>query len=117
MRISDWSSDVCSSDLRLDTPLQLLDKSLCGTRVTGKEHGEFLAAAAADDRILAEYLAPPFTQSTQHLVAHGMAITIVDLLEQIDIGHDPAERACRAQRTGIRPIGRASCRERVCQYV
>src|SRR3546814_19398112 len=47
MRISDWSSDVCSSDLRLDVCGQavelLADVGLAG------EHGEFLSEAIFGD--------------------------------------------------------------------
>src|SRR3546814_3459296 len=72
MRISDWSSDVCSSDLPAD-------------------HGGGL-----------EGILGPF-------------------LELIDAGHDHAlDRAGNLEANAARSggqIGRASCRERVCQYV
>src|SRR3546814_6102026 len=85
MRISDWSSDVCSSDLLA----RLLRQRLGGRR------GFFHQGAVA----------------LRHLVhaAHSR----VDLLEAGgllargggDLGDD------------VREIGRASCRERGCQYV
>src|SRR3546814_17861232 len=39
MRISDWSSDVCSSDLKLDQPDQLVHR-----RALGAHRGRFLNA-------------------------------------------------------------------------
>src|SRR3546814_20204819 len=115
MRISDWSSDVCSSDL---------DKPLMITRPVDPEaivdtHGylsacEWLdaanapAIAAESTRVLAD---PESVARLQHWVRyyfgdtapgaattrfHAAIETLMDRWEQ---------------------IGRASCRERVCQYV
>src|SRR3546814_3085101 len=67
MRISDWSSDVCSSDL------------------------------AAGERLHGTLLVP--VQAVHH---HELV-----LLRQ----------QCVAAAAELREIGRASCRERVCQYV
>src|SRR3546814_3139007 len=77
MRISDWSSDVCSSDLVGDAPetigsgqlLQLVDQLLQ------------LGAARLGNR----------------------------QLRRCGTEHEPLHR--------VGQIGRASCRERVCQYV
>src|SRR3546814_3411327 len=78
MRISDWSSDVCSSDLEQREP-----------------------AMRHDDRI--EFVAVKDQQASA--VDGGMHRLFPDL--------DTAEiRACE-----LAEIGRASCRERVCQYV
>src|SRR3546814_6265762 len=75
MRISDWSSDVCSSDLR--------------ARV-----------------------------GSEALVVRQSAL---ELLRDVNPMRDPSgEReagALRVQWTSTPEIGRASCRERVCQYV
>src|SRR3546814_3182340 len=77
MRISDWSSDVCSSDLRLDQrgffPRSYLDSGFIG-----------IDGDAIDERHEAHFLA-----ARDQLARH---------LERDE-------------------IGRASCRERVCQYV
>src|SRR3546814_10282808 len=84
MRISDWSSDVCSSDLlicafkqafRPDEPVRLVLKSSYGDRHPAQM--QELRDAAADANI-----------------------TIIDQVLSPD-----------------EEIGRASCRERVCQYV
>src|SRR3546814_8477032 len=77
MRISDWSSDVCSSDL-----------------------------FGGGDRGFGGYRGPvPDDYALRHGDA-ARARTIIDALDVIDgIGGAGEE------------IGRASCRERVCQYV
>src|SRR3546814_5236198 len=84
MRISDWSSDVCSSDLR--------------------------------DRD-ADLLASPRMKMALERVMQG---THVERLRQVL--RDPASprllhRALRSVGGHHEQIGRASCRERVCQYV
>src|SRR3546814_11957491 len=78
MRISDWSSDVCSSDLRLEE-----EDGDEGGRRDGVE-GAVLQRASAD---------------ADHRLDHHRQHGRFDAEEQ-----------------GL-PIGRASCRERVCQYV
>src|SRR3546814_1861442 len=77
MRISDWSSDVCSSDL--------LDR-------LGKIELDSLAPVA--ERQLGE---------------------IEDRRVHDKIGH--VRRSDQQTPEALREIGRASCRERVCQYV
>src|SRR3546814_5516665 len=87
MRISDWSSDVCSSDLKafrsMSTPklwvslLHLINKRLICSCTNNLLH-----------------LLLHLTQRLWHLVS----------------------RICSLQCSGAE-IGRASCRERVCQYV
>src|SRR3546814_9238719 len=76
MRISDWSSDVCSSDLMSDALAALLIEN-------GFATGDRLAL---------------FLQNTPHFVI-GMIAT------------------WKVGGVCVPEIGRASCRERVCQYV
>src|SRR3546814_5480641 len=78
MRISDWSSDVCSSDLA--QPVRTLDRV---EHVPCPVIGAHVAKAGGDPA----------------LRRHGVAAGRKDLG---DVGGQ---------------IGRASCRERVCQYV
>src|SRR3546814_11140182 len=102
MRISDWSSDVCSSDLGLS------GIELC-RRLRGRPETRNLpiimitARSEEADRIRGldtgadDYVTKPFSMT--------------ELLARV-----------RAVMRRIRPalseeIGRASCRERVCQYV
>src|SRR3546814_3055494 len=77
MRISDWSSDVCSSDLASINQVRV------GEVVLTQSHEEILGAPVVDGREIRPL-------DTTHCVAA--------------IARDPK-------------IGRASCRERVCQYV
>src|SRR3546814_12188345 len=94
MRISDWSSDVCSSDLEagvaehvLDVELPAVDlRRLLVHRHVDAEHRQRIARLAGDGAGRLPVLA--------------------------DAGLD------HPRRTGIVvEIGRASCRARVCQYV
>src|SRR3546814_7909294 len=82
MRISDWSSDVCSSDLVDD---------LCPTRI-----------ADVDDLVPHDVGRRP---PPQLIVIEGVGEQRHDLALDGPLVRAPAE------------IGRASCRERGCQYV
>src|SRR3546814_2015445 len=114
MRISDWSSDVCSSDLRLNgavfwsdiTSPQVLTTINTGTvsavsltnaqkaRIRGAEASiEAVAARGLTLRGAVTYLDAEYTKFTNTPIFSG--------------GLTP----------GSIKIGRASCRERVCQYV
>src|SRR3546814_6030497 len=90
MRISDWSSDVCSSDL-LRHPADLTGRHL---RVLRSDRGCDVARHQGVARELVGVEPDP----------HGVAGT-----EQA--------RLADSGNTLDREIGRASCRERVCQYV
>src|SRR3546814_10448475 len=83
MRISDWSSDVCSSDLVLDPADAAIDPALAHARARWPGR----AAPPGVLRIVLEH----------RPVGSG--------------GRDADREVGRAE------IGRASCRERVCQYV
>src|SRR3546814_4197229 len=84
MRISDWSSDVCSSDL--DKGMN--SKMNAALVVQGNTKSTI---AAYDDALLSQALL--FASALQTAKVIEMPI-------------------CESQK-----IGRASCRERVCQYV
>src|SRR3546814_9026613 len=88
MRISDWSSDVCSSDLTL------AGRKLRLAVPTGAPGAASAAAKAPAGCSLATPLAAPLAAP---IAAAGRAAI--------------AEHRLEAE------IGRASCRERVCQYV
>src|SRR3546814_8780166 len=91
MRISDWSSDVCSSDLP-DAPVTLVYVDDVVERFIELMDG---ADAAVDAEGFAT-LTPQYTTS------------VGELARQIKIFRDSRDTL---------EIGRASCRERVCQYV
>src|SRR3546814_4716142 len=86
MRISDWSSDVCSSDLFLGA---------AGARVrkVGGDHRNLLADQPAGE--MRPQHEPPLVEKALRIALRVRGV-------QLD----------RRQQ-----IGRASCRERVCQYV
>src|SRR3546814_8421065 len=99
MRISDWSPDVCSSDLlagRRDVQQRTgfrpygLAAEGCRVDEDGDQHRAEFADAAARPAA-----SPDFP----------------------DIRPDRLPYGHRAVRTVADQIGRASCRERVCQYV
>src|SRR3546814_7614068 len=100
MRISDWSSDVCSSDLVLgeqadqsrEVPQEVEDQK--GQRRTPPE--------SADD---------PLQRNTP---AVGLQ-QVIEALVQVAVEHMITNDQVGLQIE--RQIGRASCRERVCQYV
>src|SRR3546814_11049924 len=111
MRISDWSSDVCSSDL------------------SERNH----ALQALRDRRARVCVATD-------VAARGIDLPDLGLVIHAELPHDAETLQHRSGRTGragrkgicillvpypkrrraegmLREIGRASCRERVCQYV
>src|SRR3546814_4788907 len=82
MRISDWSSDVCSSDLFVKrSQLQRLG------------------------------------QGVMQQLVHAVATTSFHALFDRQHGDLLPVAVLQPQQLGHREIGRASCRERVCQYV
>src|SRR3546814_9467562 len=97
MRISDWSSDVCSSDLPPSLPacgglpmLKFASISLLALAAATPAFAETAGGEPGDDIVVT---ASGIEQSRDEV---GQAITIIDADTK---------------------IGRASCRERVCQYV
>src|SRR3546814_6102825 len=99
MRISDWSSDVCSSDLPFENaPLGPLrcrfgnrPSAISQTDLSGV--GRFLFLGLVVDR-------GGLAQDIEDLLLRGR---LVDLFHRGEFAREE--------------IGRASCRERVCQYV
>src|SRR3546814_20272866 len=111
MRISDWSSDVCSSDLYEDRAWRL---TLFGDEVEAIHEFDPLTGdkTAALDVIKvyanSHYVTPrPTLQQAAKLIKQ-------DLKVQLDLFNQQG-KLLEAQR--LEQIGRASCRERVCQYV
>src|SRR3546814_1510827 len=99
MRISDWSSDVCSSDLVSAEAQRLLAKAhhQLGAHDARGEAGEVLDFGGEH-------------QLATRLVRRGRGLSLDDQRGQVgasgvDRRGEPGE------------IGRASCRERACQYV
>src|SRR3546814_20857459 len=103
MRISDWSSDVCSSDL--------IDP-----------RGEFArgVAVAGEDRdtIAILMLRRQFERGLEIGRADDLQHGAENLfLVAFHVGGDMVEQRRADEESLFVEIGRASCRERVCQYV
>src|SRR3546814_11702460 len=117
MRISDWSSDVCSSDLALDAAHHLhpfndnaaLAKQ--GTRIL--THGKGVYVWDADGNQLLDAFAGLWCVN----IGYGRKeLGEVAARQMTQLAYYNSFFQCTTEPT-IRPIGRASCRERVCQYV
>src|SRR3546814_15782344 len=108
MRISDWSSDVCSSDLNVG---ERGTRMLAHVPMPSDHHAEGLKDAVrldeadgSDDRRDADH---DIAEQSRHAEQEGGDTP------------DEAERAfdTLVHDNVVDEIGRASCRERVCQYV
>src|SRR3546814_17778570 len=121
MRISDWSSDVCSSDLFAQAQLLTAKPVLyvCnvdeGGAAEGNEHSARVFDKAAKEgaravivsaAIEAEIVTMPAEDRAEFLADLGLQET--GLTRIIRAGYDLLE---------LIKIGKASCRERVCTYV
>src|SRR3546814_4228399 len=99
MRISDWSSDVCSSDLPAPLP-----PDGPGDAVTAHDAGDLPADMAFED-------GPPGDKGE-------FAAVLDDGVFAAGEFDGAAERAFhRLAGARLDKLGRASCRERVCPYV
>src|SRR3546814_6894941 len=99
MRISDWSSDVCSSDLRTTRSVKLTDS---GRRYYEECRQALAQLVEAQREVMGQQQVPSGTLriSIPTTYAHHRVLPML-----------PAFRERFPQ------IGRASGRERVCQYV
>src|SRR3546814_15534790 len=99
MRISDWSSDVCSSDLRTATgPAQINGKSIAGVLVQR-------ASAGCQRRGHRNLTLVKFVRVTV-LLEDGL---IRPALPPIDLGHD---RRARSEERRVGKEGVSTCRSR-----
>src|SRR3546814_12043979 len=110
MRISDWSSDVCSSDLSILHDHRLLEPILPQPGLIGFPD----RPAAADEGVRGQFLA-----AVRDAVQLGIVATAIDGPRIVGDAPPDEARARRLLAAADRDvqIGRASCRERVCQYV
>src|SRR3546814_18357452 len=131
MRISDWSSDVCSSDLtsllQVDFPLDGIDLAI---RMGAGPFPRLYAQKLVTEQLV-PVCSPGFAASIDPPLRHpadlGRATLIhVTMASEdwaawcaaagiVDIDLDRGMR-CNTIQLAIAEIGRASCRERVCQY-
>src|SRR3546814_10517736 len=98
MRISDWSSDVCSSDLPIIGVFFVMSRLLV---TLNDEYQRYLL-------------------TRQMLIATGFMLSVATVWGFVEsfglLPHVPAFYAAILWFGGLGQIGRASCRERVCQY-
>src|SRR3546814_15253090 len=108
MRISDWSSDVCSSDL---DPMQadILDALRRGANEDALSLARAATTANPQDPQAHRALAMALRASGDSDAA------LVSIDRAIALAPEDAE--LHFHRAGYLEIGRASCRERVCQSV
>src|SRR3546814_19921710 len=98
MRISDWSSDVCSSDLE-----EKLDELRKGrSRVLETEHTIILNWSPSIFDVISELVIANQSRRNPRIV-------IMANKDKVEMEDEIA--------TKVTEIGRASCRERGCQYV
>src|SRR3546814_20063306 len=104
MRISDWSSDVCSSDLNSfgRTPMKQ-SRILLAAVITAAFAAPVAHAQSQTDAAQAEQAAKQAQESAE---AADAAATAAEA--QAEAAEDQAQAAAE--------IGRESCRARVCQY-
>src|SRR3546814_4762408 len=122
MRISDWSSDVCSSDL-LDLPA--LDDPAWQklARSTGASSRDEILADIGLGKRLAAVVARRFAPEHQLVATTAAAVDEITsarsapILIQGNEGQAVQLAPCCGPLPGDPKLGRASCRERVCQYV
>src|SRR3546814_11884207 len=100
MRISDWSSDVCSSDLPIFQG--------------GKLRAEHAGATARLDEAVADYNNAILTAVREAADALAQIESSRRDLAQQQQALTGLSEVTRLNR--VREIGRAACRERVCQY-
>src|SRR3546814_14820295 len=129
MRISDWSSDVCSSDLKgvlrlgedLDQRLIVEILQRCDDRKAADEFGDqtefqqILRLALAQKLPGAAFLG----RCDMGAKADGFRLQPVanDLFQTCERAAADEEDVRRIHLQEFLQIGRASCRERVCKYV
>src|SRR3546814_14942082 len=111
MRISDWSSDVCSSDLQLRAQCPVLELPHLGVvAVTGYDEANEVYRNT-DSFSSVNSVVGPFAPFPVPLEGDDIRHIVAEHRDQMPMHEhmvtmDPPEQ-----------IGSASCRERVCQYV
>src|SRR3546814_14753048 len=108
MRISDWSSDVCSSDLRT-----AWERMVSHRRFSTMPRCSLVVDLALDEAELDDGEADDDDHEDDGLRGRAAEI-LADEAVGVDLVDEDLGRFAGA---ALGQIGRASCRERVCQYV
>src|SRR3546814_11362101 len=117
MRISDWSSDVCSSDLSLDTGWssgRIALKDGAGIELNLTKPGDNTFKVFVFDSN-----GGPVSLREDKIVIARTAASIDAIPASHSVGVEARDKVGGRLRLDylVREIGRASCRERVCEYV
>src|SRR3546814_14990454 len=99
MRISDWSSDVCSSDLTT------MATDYDASRKTEEEQKE------------ESHEARRLTSGEQDKTSGKIDVDETELAESFELPGADLSNETRSIEVVPKQLGRGSCRERVCQYV
>src|SRR3546814_11016223 len=102
MRISDWSSDVCSSDLKT------APDALATAMAIGKKIGKVAVVAGVCDGFIGNRMLKPRQMEAMKLLLEGATPAQVDKVH-VEFGMPLGAFQMK--------MGRASCRERLWPYV
>src|SRR3546814_13071118 len=106
MRISDWSSDVCSSDLFPDLEAGVEPLGLMGFMDPPREEAVAALAECRSAGVMVK------------MITGDHAATALAIARQIDLADDPqVVTGPELERLSDQEIGRESCRDRVGQDV
>src|SRR3546814_21022313 len=143
MRISDWSSDVCSSDLIEGAEYEILDAIVVNRKsfvacviefhLIDRHHDDLekFISAMSDDFVVVHFHANNFEVNERHSYSSFIELSLMarDLLEPGEpmVEHElplaELDHPSVDWNPAVKPVfacgklGRASCRESVCQYV
>src|SRR3546814_13654636 len=124
MRISDWSSDVCSSDL-----IVAVEEALALARVHQPQRWRFARSGDEQGKAIVDHRGSPnvsakllHLEGSEFLLEKGVPAVVTSGHLRAESHVDkplkaPLRIATVAYRKPGPEIGRASCRDRVCQYV
>src|SRR3546814_16639105 len=125
LRISDWSSDVCSSDLEfVATVVERVDRK--GQALTERLMSGQQGAVTLEGRKQGQSRGRVARITPLRRLDRGIAVVLIGEREAARAPGCPSERTVllstisavgRCAETRARKIGRASCRGRRCQYV
>src|SRR3546814_15297956 len=121
MRISDWSSDVCSSDLSQAQVQSLLQQRQA---IAAQQSQEEERARQTAFNEVEQAAWPKFVETVPELADPAKGRQVIADIVQYAVAEGLSQEAFRAgvvnsheMRLLWKEIGRASCRERVWQYV
>src|SRR3546814_11062283 len=115
MRISDWSSDVCSSDLFSFDEAYANDPARATLSLAYRDtHGALIDQPRAYQTRIEPFFSNLLPEGTlrDYLARRAGVKSLREYLLLAQLGADLPGAV-----TAASEIGRASCRERVCQYV